>query len=356
MYAILSRSYGNAMDDPLSDILSLLKPKAYITGGFDAGGDWALSLDDLAGRIKCYAVIRGACWIGIADEEPVRVAEGDCFILPSGRTITISGNPTARPMRASKVLNPDRSGDVVTWNGGGDVYLVGSRFEVRGIHAETLLRTLPPLIQVSTRGEQAKLRWFIELMMDEVREQRPGALLMAQQLAHMMLVQALRIYLSEQSGRDIGWLAALADPRIGTAIGAIHKDPAHPWTLRSLADCAGMSRTVFARRFRDRVGETPMVYLTRWRMMLAGERLVQSGDSMAQIANSIGYASEHAFSTAFKRSMGYAPRQYARLAKSAGAQPMASRPPQTVGQGAAATGGDAVQGLETKVSARTDPG
>lgn len=305
--------------DPLSEVLALLKPRSYITAGFDAGGAWALTLDDLAGRIKCYAVIKGACWLSLEDDDaPVRLNEGDCFVLPSGRTVKIASDLTVQPRLASEVLNPNRSGEVITYNGGGDVLLVGSRFEVNGRHAEALLRTLPPLIRVETSGDQAKLRWSIELMMEELREARPGCSLVAQHLSHIILVQALRLYVSEQSRNDIGWFAALTDPQMSIAIAAIHNDPAFPWTLQELARRAGMSRSTFAQRFRDRVGETPIGYLTRWRMMLAGERLIHGRDTIARVAMSLGYASEHAFNTAFRRTMGCSPRRYAREAANLG--------------------------------------
>ena len=299
--------------DPLSEVLSLLKPRSYITAGFDAGGPWALTLDDLAGRIKCYAVMKGSCWLTMEGlDEPTRLQAGDCFVLPSGRTVRIGSDLHAEPKMARDVLDPDQSGHVVTYNGGGDVFLVGSRFEVAGDHAEVLLRTLPPLIKVETASDQARLRGSIQMMMEELREARPGSSLVAQQLSHMMLVQALRLYLAQRASADIGWFAALADRQLSAAIGAMHADPSHPWTLQELATRVGMSRSVFAQRFRERVGETPITYLTRWRMILAAERLTQGSDSLARIALSLGYESEHAFNTAFKRVMGTSPGRYAR--------------------------------------------
>jgi Cupin len=180
--------------DPLSDLLSLLKPQAYITAGFDAAGEWALALDDLAGRIKCYAVISGCCWVRTDAGEAVQIEAGECFVLPSGRKIVLASSANAAPRPASEVLDPNRSGNVITVNGGGDCYLVGARFEVNGRHVDRLLGSLPSLIRVSTADGQARLRASLEMMMDEMREARAGASLMAQQLSHMMLVQALRLY------------------------------------------------------------------------------------------------------------------------------------------------------------------
>ena len=135
---------------------------------------------------------------------------------------------------------------------------------------------------------------------------------MAQHLAHLMLLQALRLHLAEGSAGGVGWLFALSDKHISAAIAAIHEAPAHRWTLQALAERAGMSRSTFALRFKMTVGASPMEYLTRWRMLLAGDRLMNSSEPVSVIARSLGYESESAFSTAFKRVMGCSPRQYGR--------------------------------------------
>ena len=171
---------------------------------------------------------------------------------------------------------------------------------------------LPPIVHIRKESDQAALRWSVERMMHELREEQPGGILVAQHLAHMMLVQALRLHLAEGSGSGVGWFFALADKRLSAAIGAMHDDPAHRWTLQELAERAGMSRSSFAAKFKETVGETPMEYLTRWRMLLAADRLENSGDPISVIALSLGYESESAFSTAFKRVMGCSPRQYSR--------------------------------------------
>ncbi|MGF7149887.1 AraC-like DNA-binding protein [Sphingomonas zeicaulis] len=302
--------------DPLSQILSLLKPRSYITAGFDAGGDWSLLLDDLAGRIKCYAVLRGTCWLAHeGGEEAVRLVAGDCFVLPSGCAVRIGSDPTLTPTLSSEALTPDQSGGTVTYNGGGDVLLVGSRFDISGRHAAVLLQSLPPIIHLEGAADQSTLRWSIELMMQELRDAKAGSALIAQQLAHMMLVQTLRLHLVRQTGAGTGWFAALTDPRLGRALGALHADPAHGWTLQRLAGEAGMSRSVFARKFRATLGETPLSYLTRWRMVIAADRLAASQEPLRQVANAVGYESENAFNTAFRRVMGMAPRRFARIAE-----------------------------------------
>jgi AraC-like DNA-binding protein len=146
----------------------------------------------------------------------------------------------------------------------------------------------------------------------ELRERQPGDVLVVQHLAYMMLVQALRLCLAEGARGGVGWLYALADRQMSAAISAMHDDPAHRWTLQALAERAGMSRTSFAVKFKQTVGVSPMDYLVRWRMMLAGDRLTHSSDPLSAIAQDLGYESESAFSTAFKRVMGCSPRQYGR--------------------------------------------
>jgi AraC-like DNA-binding protein len=299
--------------DPLSDILAILKPESYLTAGLDAGGEWAIRFGNRTGIIKCHAVTAGACWLAVDGmEAPVRLTAGDCIILPSGRPFTLASDLTLTPAEAHDVLGSARPGDLIVRNGGGGFAFIGTRFEVDGRKAGTLLGTLPPLIHLHEADDRAAMRWCITQMMMEMRVGRPGGTLAARHLAHLMLLQAFRLHLSRQAGDHVGLLYALADPHLGKAIEAMHSDPAHHWTLAALAGRAGLSRSVFAQRFRERVGETPIGYLAQWRMMLAKDRLTNGNDTLATIANGLGYESENAFNTAFHRLVGCSPRRYAR--------------------------------------------
>ena len=176
---------------------------------------------------------------------------------------------------------------------------------------------LPPIVHIRKESDKATLRWSMERMTQELREPQPGGFLVAEHLASMMLVQALRLHLAEGLRGGVGWLFALADKQMGAAINAMHGDPARRWTLQELAEQAGMSRSSFALKFKETVGASPMEYLTRWRMLLAGDRLANSSDPVSVIARSLGYESEPAFSTAFKRVMDCSPRHYSRGRNSA---------------------------------------
>ena len=309
---LLSQSSRTSMD-PLSDVLSLLKPRSYVSAGFDAGGEWSIQFSNQHERIKCYAVIAGECWLSVESvPDLVRLKEGDCFVLPTGRPFRLASDMALTPADAGTIFPPTRDGGVVTLNGGGDFFLVGSRFAVNGNHAGVLLAMLPPVVHIRKESDQAALRWSVERMMQELREQQPGGFLIAQHLAHMMLVQALRLHLAEGAKGGIGWLFALADKQIGPVISAIHANPARRWSLQKLAEQAGMSRSTFALKFKETVGTSAIDYLTRWRIVLASDRLVNSDDPISVIAFSLGYASESAFSTAFKRLKGCPPRHYSR--------------------------------------------
>jgi AraC-like DNA-binding protein len=296
--------------DPLSDVLSLLKPRSYRSGGFDVGGDLAIKFSKHEG-IKCYAVVSGQCWLSVEGiPDAVRLAVGDCFLLPRGLPFSLATDLTLTPVDFLTLLSSKRNGSIVTRNGGGDCFLVGGHFILSGRHADILLGFLPPIVHIRKESDKTTMRWSLERMMQELREPQPGGVLVVQQIAYMMLVQALRLHLAEGPRGGVGWLFALADKQMSAAITAMHDDPAHRWTLQELAERVGMSRSTFALKFKETVGKSAMEYLTRWRMLLAGERLENSSDPISTIALSLGYESESAFSTAFKRVMGCSPRQY----------------------------------------------
>jgi len=299
--------------DPLSDVLSLLKPRSYSSGGFDVGGELSIQFPRHEG-IKCYAVISGECWLSVDGvPDAVRLQTGDCFLLPGGRPFRLATNLTLTPIDALTLFAAARNGGrIFSFNGGGDCFIAGGHFAFTGDHAGILLGVLPPIVHIRKESDKAAMRWSLERMMEELREPQPGGFLVAQQLAYMMLVQALRLHLAEGLRGGVGWLFALADKQMTAAISSMHNDPAHGWTIQKLAERAGMSRSTFALKFKQTVGASPMEYLTRWRMLLAGDRLTNSSDPISVISLSLGYESESAFSTAFKRVMGCSPRQYSR--------------------------------------------
>src|SRR5262249_35979684 len=155
-----------------------------------------------------------------------------CFLLPSGRPFKVASDLSVPPIDAKPLLEDmRRRGTTLVSSGTDDFFLISSRFEVDRDQAGMLLSILPPIVHIKKETEQTALRWSIERLMQEMHEQQPGNALVAQHLAHMMLVQALRACLSEGMKGNVGWLFALADKQIGATINAMHADPAHRWTL-----------------------------------------------------------------------------------------------------------------------------
>lgn len=298
--------------DPLSDIVSLLRPHDCVAAGLNAGGDWSIRFERHAG-LKCNAVLKGSCWLLVESmDEPVRLEPGDCVILPHGAPFVLSARPSRAGEDAKAVYASVPHGGTAVHGGGGDFFMTGSRFLLSGPAARMLLAGLPPVIHVRPGPSGDVVRWALSRIAEELREERPGNALSIAHLAHVVLLQVLRCHLEEAISATTGWLAALADPSVSKAVAAMHADPAVPWTVETLASEAGLSRTAFAVRFRRVAGEAPIAYLTRLRMLLATERLGRPGTSTAQIAEEVGYASESAFNVAFKRTVGQPPRRYAR--------------------------------------------
>jgi AraC-like DNA-binding protein len=256
-------------------------------------------------------VLSGQCWLSVEGvPDAVLLTAGDCFLLPRGLPFCLTTDLSLTPVDFN-TLRAVRSLDCAVSNhGGGGRYIAGGHFLLTGSHADMLLGSLPPIVHIRKESDKAAMRWSLERMREELRDPQPGGSLIAQQLAYMMLIQALRLHLADGAGSGVGWLFALADKQMRAAITCMHDDPGHPWTLQKLAERVGMSRSIFALRFKETVGATPMEYLTRWRMLLAGDKLTNSGDSISIIASSLGYESESAFGKAFKRVMGCSPKRY----------------------------------------------
>lgn len=293
--------------DPLSEILSFLEPQSYHVGGFEAGGDWSIGFDTYDG-IKCYAVTAGACWLVVEDVgEQIYLEKDDCFLLPHGLPFRVCSDPALLPKDWRSHLFGSRDGAVIKLNNRNDVALLGGHFRLAGPQAAMLIDILPPTVHLKSEAQRATLHWAFDRMRRELADVRPGGALIVQQLAYMLLVEALRLHLD--ASRGVGWLFALADRQVGAAITAIHREPARHWTVASLAAEVGMSRSAFAARFRQLSGDGPIEYLTRWRMLLAGRRLARS-EPIGAVARSLGYTSETAFQTAFKRVTGHTPRRH----------------------------------------------
>ncbi|MFI1014780.1 AraC family transcriptional regulator [Streptomyces sp. NPDC020965] len=303
---------GSTNPDPLTHTLNVTSARCVLARGLTAGGDWALRFP-APGRLKVHAVLRGVTWLTVdGDERPVLLKSGDVVAFGGGLPYVLAADPSVPPQDALALLGTSphlfaHAGD----EGITDMVSIGAHFELNTAGEDLLLQVLPPVIHLPRDGEEAPtLCWLLEQVLREMSSDRPGSGHVTEYLSHMVFAHVLRAYLARNESCPPGWLRALADERIAPALHLMHTDPARPWQLSELARAAAMSRSAFARAFTSVAGVPPLTYLHQWRMRLAEHTLLHEDTPVSELALSLGYASESAFSHAFKRENGVAPKRY----------------------------------------------
>lgn len=295
--------------DPLSEILDLLDARCVMSGGLIAGGAWALRFAR-PGVVKIMAVAEGACWMMVEGMAPTRLDTGDVILVDGRRSFVLTTDQALEAREASTVFAEKIDG-VAQIGDHRSFVMLGGHVALDPARATLLLDVLPPVIHVGHDSDEAlALQWLVKQLVREVNGDHPGNALATSQLAQLMFVQALRAHLQNAGSVAGGWLRGLGDDRIAQALRLMHAEPARAWTLGELAKAVAMSRTAFALRFKMLVGVAPLSYLLGWRMHLAGRDLRESDRAVSEIAFALGYTSESAFSNAFKREMGKAPKRY----------------------------------------------
>jgi AraC-like DNA-binding protein len=302
--------------DPFSDILRLTNAQTVVSAVFVTGGPWAVRFPAL-NYIKFFALVKGGCWLCIDGQaQPVRIAAGDVVLFSLHRSFVLASDLALEPVEAQSLFTGDFS-RVAKLGEGEDCIQIGGKVKLDPVSGGLLEDVLPPLIHVRASSPQATvLQWLLDQIVRERSAELPGANVASGQLAQLMLVQVLRAHLAEAQDFPPGWLRALGDARIAPALRLMHGDPARPWQLEELASAVAMSRTTFALRFKTVAGVPPLTYLSWWRMRLAERSLREERTPLLALALSLGYASESAFSNAFKRIVGMAPTRYREAARS----------------------------------------
>ena len=308
--------------DVLSDVLRAVRLTGAVHFSVEASAPFAA--EALAGSevaphvlpgvehvLEYHLVTRGRCWGGIVGEEPLPLEEGDIIAFPHGDAHTLSSSPGMRG-QASLAMFRRPPGSRLPFflheEGGGERTGLVCGFvgwDVKPFNP--LLATLPRVLKVSTRGTGGWLEAVAQLAVVETASGRTGGECVLARASELMFIEVIRRYLASLPAEQTGWFAGLRDPSIGRALAALHDRPAEPWTVESLAKEAAVSRSVLAERFAHLVGEAPMQYLTRWRMQLAATLLRTRNVSVFEAAVEVGYASEAAFSRAFKKVVGVPP-------------------------------------------------
>lgn len=299
--------------DVLSDILSALRLEGTLYFATEFRRPWGVRVPAYGRVARFHLVVRGACWVRVEGErEPVPLEAGDLILVPGGAEHVLADEPDRPCLSLDEVLV--RSGfagrGTLVYGGedtGGPTRLVCGHFAFDEDLHHPLLEQLPPAIVVRWEEEvrDTPLEHAFRFVAREVHEGRPGHEAVVGRLSEVLFVQIIRTWAARQ--HDHGLLAALADPRLGAALAAIHERPDASWTLERLGREAALSRTAFATRFRDAVGMTPLQYITFWRMQRAKRLLTGSRLGLDRVAERVGYDSAASFSRAFKKAVGRSP-------------------------------------------------
>jgi AraC-like DNA-binding protein len=325
--------------DPLGEALHYLRMSGTFYVRSELTAPWALALPPVDGCLSFHVMTSGRSWLEAEGAEPRLLQPGDLALVPHGEGHRLASEPGIPATSVHELLHEHVSNRyAILRHGGGGAATSLVCGAVRFDHpaAHHLIKLLPKIIHVEA-SLSPQMEWIqstLRFMAAEAKELRPGGETVITRLADILVIQAIRSWIGQDPAAQTGWLGALQDKQIGRAIPLIHRDPAREWTVASLASEVAMSRSAFAARFTELVGEPAMQYVTRWRMHLALTWLKEDDAGLADMANRLGYQSEAAFSRAFKRCMGVSPGRVRRgEARAAESTPTPSvRGPLSAGQ------------------------
>ncbi len=264
--------------------------------------------------ISYHLIMQGTCWATLEGEEPIRLQAGDIIVLPHGDTHVLSTAIGLRKTPEMSMYRMPKDGILpskisVGTAGGDPAHFVCGFLACDSRPYNPLLTALPRVIHVSDHASGA-LGAYFRAALAESKGSRMGGACMLGRISELMFVDVVRRHLESLPPGRTNWLAGLRDAYLGRALAALHADPARDWTLEALAHEAALSRSAFAERFTEFVGQPPMQYLTSWRMQLATNYLRTTTDSVSSISSRVGYDSEAAFSRAFKKAVGAPPSEW----------------------------------------------
>lgn len=293
--------------------------------------------------LEFHGVARGTCWAAVVGDPPVRLEAGDIVMFPQGDRHVLSSAPGMRSEALdARLLFHPRPSQLPFAIFSGERGVTTARLEGGGASQATiacgflgfdarpfnpLLSALPRLLHMpgAAMGEHSWIAEFLRATVEESNRRRPGGEAMLERMSEMMFVEVLRRYVDALPPEQTGWLAGLRDPGVSRVLALLHERPDEAWTLETLGEQAGLSRSLLHERFVHFVGQPPMQYLAAWRMQLAATRLRDTDAKIIEVALDVGYESEAAFSRAFKRTVGESPGAWRRSRRAAGPAPTRHR-------------------------------
>lgn len=297
--------------DALTDMMSSLHMQGGVYFRCELSAPWGMDIGTTP-VAEFHVVTRGACWARVAsNKDPVCVEAGDVVVFPHGHAHWLLDAPDGEALPAATLIGEGPVtgyGPVVFGGGGVRANILCGYFQFDRDMRSPLLNALPDFIHIRNTDatEFAWLQTTINFIGYETRAVRPGAEAVVNRLVEVLFAQIMRAFIA-QTETPPGILGAVADPKIGLALNAMHQQPGYGWSLDALAQRAGMSRSAFAQRFHALAGQTPIHYLTECRMRKARELMLSTRMSMLAIAERVGYKSEASFSKAFKKCLGIGP-------------------------------------------------
>ena len=309
--------------DLIDNFLSTIRIEGVCYGRIQATAPWGLQ-SEAGSHARFGLITHGQAWLTpSAASEPIHLSQGDFFLLAPGREYLLSDDLKASPRSLSELIQDRCNGPIRFGGGGAPTTIIAGRFNFDEALGKPLADFFPPRILI--RGgepQMVPLQKTLELLAAEVDAStlrtEQGSEVAVRRLADLLLIQALRSHIASapdgEREETAGWLHAFSDSQIGAALNSMHERIDHPWTVASLASEAGMSRSAFAQRFKQLMSQSPLEYLTRWRMYRGTYLLRQSDRKLADVAQAVGYDSDGAFHKAFKRVLGVAPGEYRRAA------------------------------------------
>ena len=345
--------------DVLSDLLRAVRLRGAVFYYIEGADPWVAEtppaqqiipaiMPGADAMFEFHCLARGSCWAGIVGEPPVCLQEGDVILFPHGDPHVVSSAPglrgrkedigfffAPRPPQLPFVISISGQGvTTARLDGGGSEHATivcgFLAFDARPFNP--LLAALPRMLRMPglASGRETWIARLLDNAVDESNHRRPGGEAVLERMSEMMFVEVLRRYVDGLPPGQTGWLAGMRDPGVGRALSLLHERPAQDWTLETLGEECGLSRSVLHERFVQFLGVPPMQYLGQWRMQLAAGRLRDSDAKILDIALDVGYESEAAFSRAFKRMVGLTPGAWRRahlVPSASGPAPSAARPP-----------------------------
>jgi len=290
-------------------------PASHAVAPYFSSGSRHVIIYHLLTEGRGYAHVEG-------DGRPVPLNAGDLVICPHGDAHILGNGPPVTPVDNGRELERILSQGlkVTRFGGGGELTkFICGYMTCDPQLSRVFLGGLPPIFKVQIRND-ASGQWLensLRYSVDNADASTPGGETVLAKLSEVLFVETLRRYIALLPQEQTGWLAGVRDPEIGKALALIHRKPAHPWTIASLGQEIGVSRSVLAERFRRYLSESPMAYLTRWRLQLGAQMLASTNSSVLQIAAEVGYESEPSFNRAFKREFGLPPARFRSQSRSA---------------------------------------